>query len=105
MFDSKSFNEMLGSMQDSIKHIQEKSKQTILTAKSGGGLVSMSCNGNGEMIDISIDDSLLEDKQSLQILLLSAFNDLYKSVENNRQSTAMSLLGGFNPFGNSTQNA
>lgn len=104
MFDPKQLNDMLGSMQDSIKSLQEQNEHTTLTAKSGGGLVSISCNGNGEVIDISIDDSLLEDKESLQILLLSAMNDLYKSVENNRQSSALNLLGGFNPFG-STPNA
>ncbi|WP_300448528.1 YbaB/EbfC family nucleoid-associated protein [Helicobacter mastomyrinus] len=102
MFDPNEFGAMLGSMQDSIKELEEQNKQTILTAKSGGGLVSISCNGSGEVIDMSIDDSLLEDKESLQILLISAFNDLRKSVEDNRQSTAMNLLsglGGFNIFG------
>ncbi|WP_300958284.1 YbaB/EbfC family nucleoid-associated protein, partial [uncultured Helicobacter sp.] len=81
MFDPNQFGAMLGSMQDSIKELEEQNKQTILTAKSGGGLVSISCNGSGEVIDMSIDDSLLEDKESLQILLISAFNDLRKSVE------------------------
>lgn len=94
---------MFGSMQDSIKAMEEQNKQTTLTAKSGGGLVSISCNGNGEVIDVSIDDSLLEDKESLQILLLSAFNDVRKSVEENRQASAMNLLGGLNIFGNNTK--
>ena len=56
--------------------------------------MSVSCNGNGEVIDISIDDSLLEDKESLQILLMSALNDVRKSVEDNRQSSAMNLFNG-----------
>ena len=63
MFDPNQFGAMLGSMQDSIKELEEQNKQTILTAKSGGGLVSISCNGSGEVIDMSIDDSLLEDKE------------------------------------------
>lgn len=99
MFDPSQFGAMLGSMQDSIKELEERNQQTTLTAKSGGGLVSISANGNGEVIDITIDDSLLEDKESLQILLMSAFNDLRKSVEENRQSSAMNLLGGLNIFG------
>ncbi len=103
MLDPNQIGAMLGSMQDSIKELEEKNKQTILTAKSGGGLISISANGSGEVIDISIDDSLLEDKESLQILLISAFNDLCKNIENNRQSSALNLLnglgGGFNIFG------
>ena len=94
MFDAKQLGAMLGSMQDTIKDLQERNEQTILSAKSGGGLVSVSCNGNGEVIDISIDDSLLEDKESLQILLMSALNDVRKSVEDNRQSSAMNLFNG-----------
>lgn len=98
MFDPKQFGEMLNNMQDTFKNMENQNKQTTLTAKSGGGLISVSCNGNGELIDISIDDSLLEDKESLQILLMSAINDLYKSLEQNRQSTALSMLGNLNLF-------
>lgn len=101
MFDPKQFGEMLNNMQDTFKNMENQNKQTTLTAKSGGGLISVSCNGNGELIDISIDDSLLEDKESLQILLMSAINDLYKSLEQNRQSTAFSMLGNLNLFGGS----
>ncbi|TLD82000.1 YbaB/EbfC family nucleoid-associated protein [Helicobacter sp. MIT 05-5293] len=101
MFDPKQFGEMLNNMQDTFKNMENQNKQTTLTAKSGGGLVSVSCNGNGELIDISIDDSLLEDKESLQILLMSAINDLYKNLEQNRQSTALSMLGNLNLFGGS----
>lgn len=99
MFDIKQLGAMFGPLQDSIKELEERNKQAVLTAKSGGGLVKVSCNGGGEVIDIDIDDSLLSDKESLQILLMSALNDVYKSVENNRQSSAINLLGELNPFG------
>lgn len=103
MFDQKQLGAMLGLMQDSIKEMQEQNKQTTITSKSGGGLVQMTCDGNGELIDISIDDSLLEDKESLQILLISAFNEMSKNIEQNRQNTALGFLnglgGGLNIFG------
>lgn len=103
MFDPNQLGAIFGSMQDSLKELEEKNKQTILTAKSGGGLVKASCNGKGEIIDINIDDSLLEDKESLQILLISALNELHKNLEDTRQSSALNLLngfgGGFNIFG------
>ena len=69
-----------------------------LRPKSGGGLINVSANGEGEIIDISIDDSLLEDKESLQILLISAINDVYKSVETNRKNMAMGMLGNIGNF-------
>lgn len=98
MFDIKNLSQMLGGMQEQIQEMEQKSKDTILTAKSGGGLLSVSINGAGEVVDIIIDDSLLEDKESLQILLISALNDAYKNVEENRKSLALGMLGKINPF-------
>ncbi|RDU53417.1 YbaB/EbfC family nucleoid-associated protein [Helicobacter sp. MIT 01-3238] len=98
MFDIKNLSQMLGGMQEQIQEMEQKSKDTILTAKSGGGLLTVSINGAGEVVDILIDDSLLEDKESLQILLISALNDAYKNVEENRKSLALGMLGKINPF-------
>ena len=79
-------------MQEKAKKLQEEQEQQIFTAKSGGGMVQVSANGKGEIIDIQIDDSLLEDKEALQILLISAINDVLKMVEENRQRSAMNLF-------------
>lgn len=98
MFDPQELAKTLGDLQEKLQNVQNANKDIILNAKSGGGLVSISANGEGEIIDISIDDSLLEDKESLQILLMSAINDVLKSVEANRKSMAMQMLGGFGDF-------
>ena len=86
-------------LQSKAKDMEEKSKSINLTAKAGGGMVEVTANGVGEVIDITIDDTLLEDKESLQILLISAINDVNKMVEDNKKSQAMGMLGGLNPFG------
>ncbi len=94
MFDMNNLGAMLGDMQKNVEELQNKAKDVVLTAKSGGGMVSVSINGTGEVVDLNIDDSLLEDKESLQILLIAAFNDAYKSVEENKKSLALNMLGG-----------
>lgn len=99
MFDINNLQNMLGDMQKNIKELEEKSKESVFTAKSGGGLLSVSINGAGEVVDINIDDSLLEDKEALQILLISALNEAYKNMESNKKSLALNMLGGLNPFG------
>lgn len=99
MIDMNKFNELLSGFQEKAKEMDEQSESTIHTAKSGGGLIEVSANGKGEVVDIIIDDTLLEDKESLQILLMSAVNDVYKNVEESRKSAAMSMLGDINPFG------
>ena len=98
-FDMSKMSEMMSQMQEKAKEMQEQAKNVELTAKSGGGMVEIRANGAGEIIDINIDDSLLEDKESLQILLISAMNDVGKMVEDNKKSQAMGMLGGMNPFG------
>ncbi len=89
---------MLEEVQAKAKEVQEQSKNVQFTAKSGGGLISLTANGLGEVIDLEIDDSLLEDKESLQILLISAMNEISKLVEDNKKSQAMGMMGGMNPF-------
>ncbi len=98
MFDPQELAKTLGSLQEKLKEAQEENKNLTFNAKSGGGLVSISANGEGEVIDINIDDSLLEDKESLQILLMSAFNDVSKSIEANRKNMAMGMLGNLGDF-------
>ncbi|CAM3596401.1 MULTISPECIES: YbaB/EbfC family nucleoid-associated protein [Helicobacter] len=98
MFDPQELAKTLGNLQEKLKEAQEESKNLTFSAKSGGGLVHITANGEGEVIDIGIDDSLLEDKESLQILLMSAFNDISKSVEQNRKNMAMGMLGNLGEF-------
>ncbi|WP_394908826.1 YbaB/EbfC family nucleoid-associated protein [uncultured Helicobacter sp.] len=98
MFDPKQLGAMFGNIQDSLEEFANKNKDMVFTAKSGGGLVEVSLNGVGEVVDIKIDDSLLEDKDSLQILLMGALNDAYKNVEQNKQKSALDMLGGFDMF-------
>ena len=102
MFDKLNLGDLgkvLEEIQEKAKKIQEESENKIFTAKSGGGLIKVSANGKGEIIDIDIDDSLLEDKESLQILLISAVNDVLKMVEEEKKRVAMNLMSGQNPFG------
>ena len=99
-FDMGKMSEMMSEMQDKAKEIQEQSKNVEFTAKAGGGLIEITANGAGEVIDLNIDDSMLDDKDLLQILLMSAMNDVTKMIEDNKKSQAMGMMGGMNPFAN-----
>ena len=99
-FDMGKMSEMMTEMQDKAKEIQEQAKNVEFTAKAGGGLIEITANGAGEVIDLNIDDSMLDDKDLLQILLMSAMNDVAKMIEENKKSQAMGMMGGMNPFTN-----
>jgi len=90
---------MLEGMQENASKLQEDLESKTFNVKSGGGMVEVSMNGKGEVIDLTIDDSLMEDKSTLQILLIGALNDANKMVQQNQQQSAMGMLGGINPFG------
>ena len=93
---------MLEGMQENAAKLQEELESKTFSVKSGGGMVELTVNGKGEVIDLSIDGELLSDKDSLQILLIGAMNDANKMVQQNQQNSAMGMLGGLggmNPFG------
>lgn len=101
MFDKMNFGEMgkmLEQMQAQAQKLETELAERTFTVKTGGGMVKLEMNGKGEAVDLEIDDSLLEDKSALQILLIAAINDAVKMVEDNKKHSAMGMFGGMNPF-------
>jgi len=92
-------SKMLEGMQENAAKLKTELESKTFSVKTGGGMVELSVNGAGEVIDLNIDDELLSDKESLQILLIGAMNDVNKMVQQNQQSSAMGMLGGMNAFG------
>ena len=86
-------SKMLEGMQENAAKLQTELASKTFSVKTGGGMVELSVNGAGEVIDLNIDDELLSDKESLQILLIGAMNDINKMVQQNQQSSAMGMLG------------
>ena len=98
-FDVSKMTQILSQAQQKANEFEESLATKEFESKSGGGLISVKINGKSEILDICIDDSLLEDKDSLQILLISAINDAIKLANDEKQNAAASLFGGFGGFG------
>ena len=94
-FDFSKMGDMLAQAQKAAKELEAQSAAKEFGAKSGG-LVSAKVNGKGEVLDVTIDDSLMSDKESLQILLISAINDALRAAEDDKKATAGRMLGGLN---------
>jgi len=92
-------NKMFEGMQENAKKLQAELESKVFSVKSGGGLLEVSMNGKSEVVDLSIDDSLMSDKQMLQILLIGAINDVNKMVQHNQQNSDMGMLGDMNLSG------
>jgi len=92
MFGNLDLNAMMQQLQEGMKAQADKT----YTASSGGGMVEVTVNGEFEVIDMNIDDSLLEDKSSLQILIMAAVNDAIKMAIEDKKSQALNMFGGLN---------
>ncbi|MCK5293804.1 MAG: YbaB/EbfC family nucleoid-associated protein [Arcobacteraceae bacterium] len=98
MFEGMDLNKMMSQVQNMAAKAKDEGANNIFTSKMGGGMIELSINGNSEVIDLQIDDTLLEDKDSLQILLISAMNDVIKQADDSKKAMAMNMMGGINPF-------
>jgi nucleoid-associated protein EbfC len=84
-------------MQADMKKAQEEMGQLTVTGESGGGMVRITMNGRHEVKALEIDDSLVgDDKDMLEDLLVAAFNDAQRKVEQTIQEKFAGLAGGLN---------
>ncbi|MDD7600597.1 MAG: YbaB/EbfC family nucleoid-associated protein [Campylobacter sp.] len=99
--DLSKMSEMISSVKEKVEAYESEVANKIYEAKAGGGMISVKINGNSEIQDIDIDDELLSDKQSLQILLISAINDaITLANEEKKKGAAQAFgLGGLGGFG------
>lgn len=88
-------------MQEKMQKMQEEISNEQFEGKSGGGLVTITTSGNGEMHKVSIDDSLMkaDEKDMLEDLIVAAYNDAKKKAEAASSERMSSAFGGKLPAG------
>jgi DNA-binding YbaB/EbfC family protein len=76
--------------------IQEEIKAMEFVSSSGGGLVSLTMSGGYDIKNIQIDDSLLnvEEKTMLADLIIAAYNDARRKVQESSEDKMKSLTEG-----------
>ena len=69
-------------MQEKMKETQEILKKIEVEGISGGNLVKLIMNGDGELKKITLDDALLkESKEILEDLIVAAHNDAKSKIK------------------------
>ena len=83
-------------LQGKMAEMQAKLAEAEVDGQSGGGLVTVTLNGKGEMRRIKIDKSLAdpEEMEILEDLVVAATNDAKAKVEAELQSEMSKLTGG-----------
>ena len=97
----KNFGQMMKQaqeMQAKMAEMQEGLEALEISGAAGGGLVSVTLNGKGEMRAIKIDPSLVQadEIEVLEDLVTAAFNDAKIKVEAHMQEEMAKLPGGLN---------
>ncbi len=70
-------------MQERMQRLQEELAETRVMGTAGGGMVSVTLTGKGEMTAVEIDPSLLkeEEKEIVEDLVMAAHNDAKARME------------------------
>lgn len=81
-------------MQKKMQEAQEEVAKMEITGEAGGGLVSVVMTGKHELVKVSIDDSLMDDKEMLEDLVAAAVNSAARKVEESSQEKMGGLTAG-----------
>ena len=92
-------------MQADMQKAQEEMANIEVTGQAGGGLVSITMTCRHDVKRVTIDDSVMDDKEMLEDLVAAAVNDAVRQVEKTTEermsglTSGMGLPGGFKlPF-------
>ena len=92
-------------MQADMQKAQEEMANIEVTGQAGGGLVSVIMTCRHDVKRVTIDDSVMYDKEMLEDLVAAAVNDAVRQVEKTVEermsglTSGMGLPGGFKlPF-------
>lgn len=92
---------MPGNMQSMMKQaqqMQQKMQEQIaaicVEGSAGGGMVTVKMDGQKNVLGIKIDPEVAGDVEMLQDMVLAAFNDAAKKVDDESQSKMGGMLGG-----------
>tara|TARA_S200000501_G_C20735040_1_gene704644 strand:+ start:649 stop:966 length:318 start_codon:yes stop_codon:yes gene_type:complete len=96
MNDFNKILEKAKEIESKVKESQKKIKDIKAEGLSGGGLVKVVLNGDGEIENLFISDSVLkEDKSLLQDLIIAAHNNAKNNLKSKTSDELSKVTGDF----------
>ena len=92
-------------MQSQLMNAQQELAEAEIEGTAGGGLVRATVNGQGELIDLSIDAAAIdasdpqETAQTISDLVLAAYRDACRAVDDLQQATMAPFTAGLGGAG------
>ncbi len=84
--------EMMAQAQQMQEHLQKQMAEMRVDATAGGGMVTVTINGNKQLLSIKLDPEVVskDDVEMLQDLIVAATNDAHRKVD---QALASQMQG------------
>ncbi len=85
---------MMKQAQQMQQKLQEEIAQIRVEATAGGGMVSVKMDGQKNVLGVTIDPEVAGDVEMLQDMVMAAFNEAIKKVDQEAQAKMGGLMGG-----------
>ena len=97
-FNPKQLQELMSQAKRQAEALQKKMQETVVDASVGGGAVSLKMNGQKQVLKLTIDPEIVKsgDVEMLQDLVVAAFNEGTRKIDEAMQSSLGGMLGGMN---------
>ena len=76
------------------EEMQKRIAEIRVEASTGGGMVTVKMDGNKHALGVAIEQDAMEDREMLQDMILGAFNEATKRVDEETQSKMGGMLSG-----------
>ena len=83
-------------MQEDMQKTQAELANMEVNGQAGGGMVSVVMTGRHDIRRVSIDDSVMDDKEMLEDLVAAAVNDAVRQVEIESKNRMSGMTDGLN---------
>jgi nucleoid-associated protein EbfC len=83
-------------MQENMKKVQEQLASVEVEGQSGAGMVKVLMTCKYDVRRVSIDESVMDDKEMLEDLVAAAVNDAVRRVETTTQEKMAGFTAGLN---------
>jgi hypothetical protein len=85
---------MMKQAQQMQQRLQEEIAAIRVEASAGGGMVTVKMDGQKNCLGVTIDPEAAGDAEMLQDMVMAAFNEAVRKVEEETQKKTSGMLGG-----------
>lgn len=94
MFDIQKMMKQAQKMQEQMSAVQDELATMEVVGSSGGGAVTITCDGQGNAKSVKISPDALDDAETLEELVLAAIKDASQKTTDLTQSKMANVTNG-----------